>query len=53
MVINLARIYHKQGKQFRIIAPYNGQRSMIEKQLELAKLPWEDKCFDVDSFQGK
>ncbi|KAG2074290.1 hypothetical protein BDR04DRAFT_1071679, partial [Suillus decipiens] len=51
MVIHLARIYHKQGKQFRIITPYDGQRSAIEKQLEAAKLPWEDKCFNVDSFQ--
>lgn len=52
VVIHLARIYHKQGKQFRIITPYDGQRSTIEKQLELAELPWEDKCFNVDSFQG-
>ncbi|KAG1841688.1 P-loop containing nucleoside triphosphate hydrolase protein, partial [Suillus subalutaceus] len=51
VVIHLARIYHGQGKQFRIITPYDGQRSTIEKQLELAKLPWEDKCFNVDSFQ--
>ncbi|KAG2074300.1 P-loop containing nucleoside triphosphate hydrolase protein [Suillus decipiens] len=53
VVIHLARIYHGQGKQFRIITPYDGQRSTIEKQLELAQLPWEDKCFNVDSFQGK
>jgi regulator of nonsense transcripts 1 len=52
MVIHLARIYHKQGKQFRIITPYDGQRSAIENQLRSAKLPWEDKCFNVDSFQG-
>jgi regulator of nonsense transcripts 1 len=53
VVIHLARIYHRQGKQFRIITPYDGQRSAIERQLELAQLPWEDKCFNVDSFQGK
>ncbi|KAG1817481.1 P-loop containing nucleoside triphosphate hydrolase protein [Suillus subaureus] len=52
IIIELARIYHEQGKQFRIITPYDAQRSMIEKQLELAKLPWEDTCFNVDSFQG-
>jgi regulator of nonsense transcripts 1 len=52
VVIHLARIYHTQGKQFRIITPYDGQRSTIEHQLELAKLPWENKCFNVDSFQG-
>ncbi|KAG2074289.1 hypothetical protein BDR04DRAFT_1008715 [Suillus decipiens] len=53
VVIHLARIYHGQGKQFKIITPYDGQRSVIEKQLESEKLPWEDKCFNVDSFQGK
>ncbi|KAG2367893.1 P-loop containing nucleoside triphosphate hydrolase protein [Suillus spraguei] len=53
VVIHLARIYHEQGKQFKIITPYDGQRSAIEGQLESAKLPWEDKCFNVDSFQGK
>ncbi|KAG2038451.1 P-loop containing nucleoside triphosphate hydrolase protein [Suillus americanus] len=52
MVIHLARIYHKQGKQFRIITPYDGQRSDMEKQLQSAKLPWKDKCLNVDSFQG-
>ncbi|KAG1750831.1 P-loop containing nucleoside triphosphate hydrolase protein [Suillus lakei] len=45
VVIHLARIYHGQGKQFRIITPYDAQRSTIEKQLELAKLPWEDKTW--------
>ncbi|KAG1887016.1 P-loop containing nucleoside triphosphate hydrolase protein, partial [Suillus subluteus] len=53
VVIHLARIYNTQGKQYRILTPYDGQRSTIERQLELAKLPWEDKCFNVDSFQGK
>jgi regulator of nonsense transcripts 1 len=52
VVIHLARIYNKQGRQYRILTPYDGQRSTIERQLELAKLPWEDKCFNVDSFQG-
>ncbi|KAG0705729.1 P-loop containing nucleoside triphosphate hydrolase protein [Suillus ampliporus] len=52
VIIHLARIYIKQGKQYRILTPYDAQRTMIEKQLELAKLPWEDKCFNVDSFQG-
>lgn len=26
---------------------------MIEKELKAANIPWEDKCFNVDSFQGK
>jgi superfamily I DNA and/or RNA helicase len=53
VIINLARIYHEQGKQYRIITPYDAQRSAIERQLELAKIPGDDKCFNVDSFQGK
>ncbi|KAG1821660.1 P-loop containing nucleoside triphosphate hydrolase protein [Suillus subaureus] len=52
VVIHLARIYNKQGKQYRILTPYDGQRSSIERQLELANLPWADKCFDVNFFQG-
>ncbi|KAG2074301.1 hypothetical protein BDR04DRAFT_1126904 [Suillus decipiens] len=52
VVIHLARIYNNQGKQYRILTPYDGQRSTIEHQLQLADLPWEDKCFNVDSFQG-
>ncbi|KAG2367895.1 AAA domain-containing protein [Suillus spraguei] len=52
MFIHLTRIYHKQGKQFKIITLYDGQRSAIEKQFESANLPWEDKCFDVNPFQG-
>ncbi|KAG2139120.1 P-loop containing nucleoside triphosphate hydrolase protein [Suillus bovinus] len=52
VVIKLARIYNNQGKQYRILTPYDGQRSAIEGQLKSAELPWEDKCFNVDSFQG-
>ncbi|KAG2340869.1 hypothetical protein BDR05DRAFT_1032769 [Suillus weaverae] len=46
-VIRLARIYNNQGKPYRILTPYDGQRSTIEKQLESAKLPWQDKCFNL------
>jgi hypothetical protein len=53
VVVHLARLYYGQGKEYRVITPYDAQRSAIEKQLELAKIPWEDKCFNVDSFQGK
>ncbi|KAH7903183.1 AAA domain-containing protein, partial [Hygrophoropsis aurantiaca] len=52
VVIHIARSYHKQGKLFRIVTPYDAQRNLIEKELQHAKLPWEDKCFNVDSFQG-
>jgi regulator of nonsense transcripts 1 len=53
VVVHLARLYYRQGKEYRVITPYDAQRSAIEKQLELANLPWQDKCFNVDSFQGK
>lgn len=26
---------------------------MLEKELKAANIPWEDKCFNVDSFQGR
>jgi regulator of nonsense transcripts 1 len=51
-VISIARQYNKQGKSYRIITPYDAQRNAIEKELQTAKLPWQDKCFNVDSFQG-
>ncbi|KAG2744875.1 hypothetical protein P692DRAFT_20742909 [Suillus brevipes Sb2] len=52
-VIGLARLYETQGKKFKIITPYDAQRTRIEEQLKSEKLRWEDKCFNVDSFQGK
>ncbi|KAG0706772.1 AAA domain-containing protein, partial [Suillus ampliporus] len=39
-------------KRFRIITPYDAQRSMVEEGLKAHELEWEDKCFNVDSFQG-
>jgi len=50
--IQIARKYNDEHKEFRIITPYDGQRSALEKALKDASLPWEDKCFNVDSFQG-
>lgn len=35
-----------------VITPYDGQRSLIERLLQQARLEWEDRCFNVDSFQG-
>ncbi|EPT05584.1 hypothetical protein FOMPIDRAFT_40729, partial [Fomitopsis schrenkii] len=48
----IVRRYHSQGKNFRVITPYDAQRNAIEKRLKDTKLPWENKCFNVDSFQG-
>lgn len=51
--IRIAGHLHKQGKSYRVITPYDGQRALLEGLLKRDKLPWEDKCFCVDSFQGK
>jgi superfamily I DNA and/or RNA helicase len=51
-VVHLARVMQATGKSFRIITPYDPQRSKIEDALKVAKLKWEDKVFNVDSFQG-
>ncbi|KAF9223781.1 hypothetical protein BS17DRAFT_704462 [Gyrodon lividus] len=52
VVVHLARLYESKHMSFRVISPYDGQRSLIENALKSAKLQWEDKVFNVDSFQG-
>ena len=52
VVIEIARQLTSAGKSFRIITPYDSQRSILEKGLKDAGLPWEDKCFNIDAFQG-
>jgi len=46
-----------RGREFKIITPYNGQTTMIDKKLkkiqDLPKEEREDKCNNVDSFQGE
>ena len=51
-MIAVARKFNTDRKNFRIITPYDAQRNLIERQLKAANLPWEDKCYNVDSFQG-
>ncbi|KAK7033223.1 regulator of nonsense transcripts 1 [Favolaschia claudopus] len=41
-----------QGRSFRIITPYDAQRARLEDALQRARIPWEDRVFCVDSFQG-
>lgn len=53
VVIALARNMTRLDKKFRIITPYDAQRSILENALKVAKLPWEDKCFNIDAFQGQ
>lgn len=42
----------KRGHAFRVITPYDAQRSKLEDAIKSHNLPWEDKVFNVDSFQG-
>ncbi|KAG1869567.1 AAA domain-containing protein [Suillus subluteus] len=51
-ILRIASMLQAKNKQFRIITPYDAQRSLIEERLKLQELDWEDKCFNVDSFQG-
>lgn len=51
--MKVSRMLHQQGRSFKIITPFDPQRSALEKALKDEKLPWEDKCYNVDSFQGK
>ncbi|KAF9485150.1 hypothetical protein BDN70DRAFT_676483 [Pholiota conissans] len=52
VAITIARRFTKEKKSFRIITPYNPQRNLLEKGLTKAGLPWKDKCFNIDAFQG-
>jgi len=52
VVIEIAKQLTSAGKSFRIITPYDPQRSALENGLKDAGLPWEDKCFNIDAFQG-
>ncbi|TFY60455.1 hypothetical protein EVJ58_g5145 [Rhodofomes roseus] len=51
-IVVVARKFHAEGKTYRVITPYDAQRNLLERRLKEAKLPWENKCFNVDSFQG-
>ncbi|KAI0833476.1 AAA domain-containing protein [Trametes gibbosa] len=41
-----------EGKEYCFISPYDAQRNLMEKDMISAGLKWQDKCFNVDSFQG-
>ncbi|OJA16087.1 hypothetical protein AZE42_05642 [Rhizopogon vesiculosus] len=41
-ITKLAQLYVNQGKQYKIITPYDAQRNAIERQLKSEELPWED-----------
>jgi len=50
--VQMARRYIQEGKEFKIITPYDAQRNAIENALRNAGLAWENTVFNVDSFQG-
>ncbi|KAJ7455351.1 P-loop containing nucleoside triphosphate hydrolase protein [Mycena galericulata] len=50
--IAAARECHESGRSYRILTPYDAQRALLEATLKAAKIPWENKVFCVDSFQG-
>ncbi|KAF5342579.1 hypothetical protein D9611_001793 [Ephemerocybe angulata] len=53
VVLKLAKLLQIQNLDYRIITPYEGQTNGIENQMkEEEGLSWEDKCFNVDAFQG-
>ncbi|KAH9058403.1 P-loop containing nucleoside triphosphate hydrolase protein [Lactarius vividus] len=51
-VMLIAEHLQEEGTSYRIITPYDAQRSELERALKEKELVWEDKCFNVDSFQG-
>ncbi|KAI6042874.1 P-loop containing nucleoside triphosphate hydrolase protein [Pisolithus marmoratus] len=52
IVVQIAGSYQAKDRDFRIITPYDAQRSLIEHELQAANVRHEDKVFNVDSFQG-
>ncbi|KAJ7650185.1 AAA domain-containing protein [Roridomyces roridus] len=51
-VIEEARQCHERGRSYRVLTPYDAQRCLLETRLKAANIPWENKVFNVDSFQG-
>ncbi|KAH9037839.1 P-loop containing nucleoside triphosphate hydrolase protein [Lactarius pseudohatsudake] len=51
-VMLIAEHLQEEDIPYRIITPYDAQRSELEQALKEKELVWEDKCFNVDSFQG-
>ena len=51
-MLKIAHKLQEEGKKYCIITPYDAQRTMIENEMKEAGLAWQEKCFNVDSFQG-
>lgn len=48
----LAKQLEENEKDYRIISPYASQTNLILSRMKEEGLQWQDKCFNVDSFQG-
>ncbi|KAF9485147.1 P-loop containing nucleoside triphosphate hydrolase protein [Pholiota conissans] len=51
-ILMLASKLQDEGKSYKIITPYAAQTTFIETTMKENGLAWEDKCFNVDSFQA-
>lgn len=51
-IATIARHLIDKQRSFKIITPYDAQRNTLQILLRSLKLPWENKVFNVDSFQG-
>lgn len=52
-VVQIAQLLTSKERSFRVITPYDPQRNAMEQALREHGLEWENKCFNVDSFQGE
>ena len=53
VAVQLANHLQEKEMDYKIITPYDGQRNKILNDMKTEGLSWEDKCFNVDSFQGQ
>lgn len=49
----IAEYLENKQTHYKIVTPYEAQRNALERALEEKGLDWHDKCFNVDTFQGK
>ena len=48
----IAAHLNENHKKYKIITPYEAQKNHLQNTLKAAGMRWENKCFNVDSFQG-
>lgn len=51
-IVHLIRDVYRH-RNIWILSAYDSQRNALERALKQANLPWEDRVFNVDSFQGR